>query len=110
MCCWVSLKEAKKHLQVEDDFTDDDEYIQNLICVSEQAVKKHLNLKCNEYAINECIGCPYEVFCLYPPSPVKHAVLLMIGNLYANREPIAFNTVAKLPLSYDYLLSLYKQY
>ena len=34
----------------------------------------------------------------------------MIGNLYANREPVAFGTVVKPPYSYEYLIGLYKHY
>ena len=37
-------------------------------------------------------------------------MLLMIGNLYANREPVAFGTVVKPPYSYEYLIGLYKHY
>jgi len=39
------------------------------------------------------------------PEALRHAVLLMIGNLYANREPIVIGaSVAKLGLSYEWLL------
>jgi hypothetical protein len=44
------------------------------------------------------------------PSSVVHAMLLMIGNLYANREPISYSTVVKIPYTYEYLISLYKHY
>ena len=44
------------------------------------------------------------------PPAIIHAMLLMIGNLYANREPVAFGTVVKPPYSYEYLIGLYKHY
>ena len=47
---------------------------------------------------------------LFRHLPIIHAMLLMIGNLYANREPVAFGTVVKLPYSYEYLIGLYKHY
>jgi len=37
-------------------------------------------------------------------------MLLMIGNLYANREPVSYGTVARIPYSYEYLISLYRNY
>ena len=37
-------------------------------------------------------------------------MLLMIGNLYSNREPVTFSTVVKLPFTYEYLIGLYKRY
>lgn len=44
------------------------------------------------------------------PTPIIQAILLMVGNFYANREPIAFAKVEKIPLTYEYLLSLFKHY
>jgi hypothetical protein len=44
------------------------------------------------------------------PAGIKHAILLMIGNLYANREPISYGAVIKVPYTLDYLLGLYKNY
>jgi len=37
-------------------------------------------------------------------------MLLMIGNLYANREPVSYGTVVKIPYSYEYLIGLYRKY
>lgn len=37
-------------------------------------------------------------------------MLLMIGNLYANREPVTYGTVVKIPYTYEYLIGLYKRY
>jgi hypothetical protein len=44
------------------------------------------------------------------PAAIIHAMLLMIGNLYANREPVGFGTVVKIPYSYEYLIGLYQKY
>lgn len=105
---FISLQQAKKHLLVDADFKDDDSYIECLICVAEQSVMKHLNIGCEDY--DNCMGCTLAGYCDNLPHPIIQAMLLLIGNLYANREPVAFNTVAKVPLSYEYLISLYKQY
>ena len=44
------------------------------------------------------------------PPAVKAAILLLVGNLYANREPVAYTSVNKVPYTFEYLLSLYKNY
>tara|TARA_R110002012_G_scaffold3132_1_gene14660 strand:+ start:910 stop:1455 length:546 start_codon:yes stop_codon:yes gene_type:complete len=45
------------------------------------------------------------------PEDLRAALLLMIGHLYANREPIVIGTiVAKLSLSYEWLLAPFKNY
>lgn len=82
------------------DYKADDLYIQDLITVAEDSVKQHLNIG---------LLSELETGGILPPV-IIHAMLLMIGNLYANREPIAFATAIKVPLSYEYLLGLYKQY
>ena len=43
------------------------------------------------------------------PTPLLHAMLLMIGNLYQNREIVA-NKTTPLPFAYQYLIDLYRNY
>ena len=40
---YIQLDLAKKHLNIEEDFTEDDEYILSLIEVAESAVRVHIN-------------------------------------------------------------------
>lgn len=96
---YLTLEMAKKHLQVDKDFKDDDLYILDLITVAEDSVEKHLNIALDEIQEGGIL----------PPS-IIHAMLLMIGNLYANREPVSYGTVARIPYSYEYLISLYRNY
>lgn len=96
---YITLKEGKKHLQIDEDFTDDDNYIISLIQVAEDAVAQHLDT-----ALIELIK-DGEL-----PSAVKHSILLMVGNLYATREPVAYTSAVKVPYTLDYLLGLYKHY
>ena len=86
---YVKLEEAKKHLLLDDSFKDDDLYILGLIDVAEDAV---------------------AVDGEFTPPAVIHAILLLIGNLYANREPVSYSSVNKVPYTFDYLISLYKNY
>lgn len=97
---YIQLDLAKKHLNIEDDFRDDDEYILSLIEVAEDAVRVHIN---DDFAsIAEKNGG-----CL--PPPILQAALLMIGNLYSSREIIGNKSVA-LPYNYQYLIDLYRNY
>ena len=96
---YITLEQAKKHLLLDKDFTDDDSYISGLIQVAEDSIAKHLDIALSELEEGGTL----------PPS-IIHAMLLMIGNLYANREPVSYGSVAKIPLTYEYLVGLYKKY
>lgn len=95
----VTIENAKKHLNIDDTFTDDDKYISSLIDVAEVAVCNHL-----------CVKSIDEVGGEKVPPPIIHAILLMVANLYANREPISYTSVTEIPLSYKYLLNPYISY
>ncbi len=97
----IELDYAKKHLNLEQDFHDDDEYILGLCAMAENAVKVHVNDDFEKLA--EMNGG------IFPPVLVQ-AMLLMIGNMYQNREPIATTKVIDLPYNYQYLIDLYRNY
>ena len=97
---YVPLDLAKRHLNIEADYKEDDEYILNLIEVSESAVRVHINEDFNDIAMRNG-GCI--------PNPLLQAVLLMVGNLYQNRELVTNKAVA-LPFNYQYLIDLYRNY
>ena len=45
------------------------------------------------------------------PAPIIQAMLLTVGNLYANREPVAMGTiVTAVPYTFEYLKGLYKKH
>lgn len=96
---YVTLCEAKKHLLVDNSFKDDDEYILALIDIAEDAVSVNLCLQLDSITVGGEL-----------PPAVKAAILLLVGNLYANREPVAYTSVNKVPYTFDYLISLYKNY
>lgn len=96
---YIDLDYAKKHLNIEPDFTEDDEYILGLIDMAEKAVRVHVNEDFDTLAEKNG-GCF--------PTPLLQAMLLMIGNMYQNREPLGNR--AELPLSYTYLIRLYQNW
>lgn len=98
---YIDLLTAKRHLNIDSSFTDDDQYITDLIIVAEAVIEKHINDD-----LSELVSFNGDVL----PSPLKQAMLLYIGHLYANREIATFSNVNKLPYTFDYLLSFYKNY
>ena len=97
---YIQLDQAKDHLRIEKDWMEDDEYILSLIEVAEEAVRVHTNESFESIAKRNG-GCI--------PSPLLQAALLMLGNLYQNRE-IVGGKVHELPYNYQYLIDLYKNY
>ena len=98
---YIKLEQAKKHLILDEDFHDDDEYITDLIGVAEKAVEVNVDI-----ALSELEDEGGQL-----PAPLIHAMLLLIGQLYANREPVVVGvSVSELPLSFRYLISLYKKW
>lgn len=96
---YITLSEAKKHLQIDPDYKDDDSYIIYLIQVAEDAVAQHLDVALADLLENGLL-----------PKAVTHSILLLIGNLYANREPVSFTSASKVPYTLEYLLGLHKRY
>jgi uncharacterized phage protein (predicted DNA packaging) len=93
----ITLKEIKAHLNLEEGFTADDPYLLSLIKVSTIAVERHIDRKLNM----ECD----------PNSElIKHAIKIMVANLYANREPVGTGTVVNIPYTFEYLIGLCRNY
>lgn len=98
---YITLKQLKAHLNIDQSFKGDDPYLTDLIDVAQNVVEKHIDSKLTN--IVEMNGGEL-------PSPLIHAMLLLCGNFYRTRESIAFTQSYKVPSSYDYLLDLYKDY
>ncbi len=95
----ISLDLIKKHLNIDSEFTEDDDYLSMLSEVAVQTVQRHIDHDLNDMLEDGEL-----------PKPILQATLLFIGNMYANRESVAFATANEIPFAYDYLLSLYKDY
>lgn len=99
MTC-IPLELAKKHLNLEEYYTEDDEYILGLVAAAKGAVEMALNASLDKIA-EENGG---EV-----PMAIVQAILLMVGNFYQNRE-ITGSKVTALPYNFEYLINLYRHY
>lgn len=85
----VTLDEAKLHMRVDHD--DEDQYIEGLILAAETHIGMYLG---------ENLPDPM-------PAPVKAAVLLLVGDLYENRERQGDRTLTE-GTAYALLLAPYR--
>lgn len=93
---YMTVEDLKKHLNV--DHSEDDTYISDLIEVAEDYVATYLNAPLTEYVEDDKLK-----------ASVKHAIRLLVGTWYANRESVAFATPSVLPDGvYSLLLPLRK--
>jgi hypothetical protein len=110
----VTLAEAKKQLNIEPYFIDDDNYITSLIDVAFYSIKN----RCNNLTWVDTSGvttgntdfADYTISGTTIPLPIKHAILLMVDNLYENRSPVTFSRAIEIPYHMDYLLMPYINY
>lgn len=96
---YVDLETAKKHLNIEQQFEEDDLYIMALIDVAQAAVEKYLDIPLADMCKDGIL-----------PSPIKHAILLLIGTFYAQRESIASASMQPVPNAFELLCDLYRNY
>ncbi len=92
---------TKKHLNIDESWVEDDEYIKALCKAAECAVENHIQRPLSEIA---------DVSTGKLPAAVNHAILLLVGHFYANRESVSFAAGSTVPLAYEYLLQPYKSY
>lgn len=95
----LDLGLIKRHLNIDSEFTEDDDYLTTLKEVATKVIEKHIDHELSDLSVDGEL-----------PKPIQQAALLYIGNMYANRESISFASAQEIPFAYDYLLSLYKDY
>ena len=99
---YATLEMAKKHLNIEDGFVDDDRYIDSLISVAEERVAAELCISVEDMAsINQGGDLPPTLI---------HAILLTIGAYYTNREDVTTAQTKPLEYGVKYLTQLYRNF
>ena len=93
----ITIDEIKAHLNIEKDWHwhGEDQYLQSLIDAAKVVVQKHI--------CDNIDGIKSE-----EQTPLAHAVKLLVGTWYMNRESLS--NLQKGNHSYEYILSLYKNY
>lgn len=96
---YISLTEAKHHLNIEDGNTTDDTYIVSLVDAAELAVEHYLQRPLSGIAHDGRL-----------PADVAHAIKLVLGTLYANRESVTYGTPSVVPMAIGLLLTPWISY
>lgn len=99
---FVSIEKVRSHLNLDEYYHEDDEYILHLINAAEDATAKRLNVKSLSCIVNLDTG--------YLPESVNHSVLLLVGSWYNARETFSNQSASQLPHSFDFLADLNKNY
>lgn len=105
---YIDIYELKKQLNIEDTFTDDDDYLNQLCLVSSLAVYNYCNDGLTLYTgtTEGYSGVTLQSI----PVTVKHATLLLASHFYLNRQPVAFISANEIPLGFKFLLDYYKNF
>lgn len=98
MATYIDLSLVKQHLNITQDY--DDEYLNSLISVVEEYLPIYL-----ECDVKDLCGDDGK----FKPA-ITHAALLLIGNLYAHRESTDLSSLKELPMGFEYLVCLFKDY
>lgn len=96
---YIDLHLAKKWMNIQDDFEDDDMLIYGLIDAAQAATEKYLDKPLADIAQDGVL-----------PSAVKQACLFLIATWYAQRESISGGNMMQVPHTFELLCDLYRNY
>lgn len=99
MDLYVSVEEAKNHLRIDFTNKEDEVELEAIIEAAQDAVEIHINRP-----LIELESSPGKL-----RASINHAIKLMIGNLYANREPTSNYKCAEIPYSISFLLDPHRK-
>lgn len=98
---YLKLYQIKRHLNIDERFQEDDEYLLELAEVAQASVEKHLDTSLQDIAKDNGGTLP---------PPIVHAMKLLVAEYYSQREAISYSSTQVVPLAYDYLLAPYIDY
>ena len=97
---YITLEQIKAHLNIDPDFTDDDEYLMSLADVAIKAIENHIDHSIEQFCHDGVLE-----------APLQHAALLLIATWYMQRESIVLSRSTHVPPHcLDYLLMPYIDY
>lgn len=98
----VTLEDIKTHLRLAADETDEDPYLLSMLVAARRMVERETQ---------RTIVGPTPTIVDDDLEVARHAIRLIVGNWYANREPVVDGKVMELPHSlrwiFDGLLAWY---
>lgn len=97
---YITLDEIKQHLNIEQDFKEDDNYINQL----QEAATDAIELNC------DVVLSDLEDENGNLPPAIRQAIMILVANFYNNRESVTSTSANIIPYSLQYLVDLYKDY
>lgn len=97
MKMYIDTEDIKKHLNI--DYDEDDGYLTQLVEAAESAIERFI-----QQPLEKLEDENGDI-----PAALKHAVRLMVGGFYANREPVAFATATEIPFGLMFLIMQYRK-
>lgn len=94
---YIDAEDIKKHLNI--DYDEDDGYLTKLVEAAESAIERFI-----QQPLEKLEDESGDI-----PAALKHAVRLMVGGFYANREPVAFATATEIPFGLMFLIMQYRK-
>lgn len=94
---YVTLEEIKQHLNI--DFSDEDVYLSDLIEVAQTSVEMAISTPLTDYVVGGKLN-----------PMLRHAIKILAGNFYANRESVAYAEPRPIPYTLDYLVKPFRKY
>lgn len=94
---YIEADDIKKHLNI--DYDEDDGYLTQLVEAAESAIERFI-----QQPLEKLEDENGDI-----PAALKHAVRLMVGGFYANREPVAFATATEIPFGLMFLIMQYRK-
>lgn len=107
MNTYVTIGEIKKHLNIETEFTEDDEHLLQLISVAEMVVYDYCNGGLSGSTTTIIIDG--ETVTALPKS-VKQAILLFAAHLYVTRTMVSFAQGYEIPFAFKFLLNPHRNF
>ena len=97
---YLTLSEIHKHLNLDPQFTDDDNYLTALATASEDVVSRYI-----DYSLEKLEDNNHKI-----PEALKFSMLLWIGTIYAVRESVSTVNMSTVPHSLELLCDIYRNY
>lgn len=97
---YLTLDEIKKHLNIDSEFSSDDDYLTSLATAAEDVVSRYI-----DYPLSKLENEDGAI-----PTALKFAMLLWIGTIYNVRESVSSMNLSTVPHSLELLADLYRDY
>lgn len=97
---YLTLAYLKHHLNVDPQFTADDNYIESLGDAAEEVVSRYI-----DYPLSQLEDENRQL-----PKSIINAMCLWVGTAYAIRESVSGMSMSPVPTAFELLMDLWRDY